>query len=550
MQRQRSILPSVLGATFAGLGLPIQSQAQDVLVQGDIEVSVPGTMTFGSAVDILGNRGLASSTGRVHVIESIGDSWVPVDELISSGGVNPASFGVSVALGQDIAFVGVPRKNKGEVQVFERIAGAWTQTQTIQEVDQTPGGVPQDDFGWALDYDVATGILAVGAPLFDLAGPDAGAAFLYEEQGGVWSRIATVLAPTTTQFDQYASTLALDGNTLVVGEPGTGIDTGRAHVFEESGGVWSFTASLDPVPPVPSSFFFIPERFSASLDLSGDVIVGGAPGTGVTGAAFVFERSQGVWNQTALLNSALGAQNAIGASVAIHQDRILLPDAYNFHTLVYVREASGDWSERQRLEPPQGTIPLRYGEAAAFDGTTLAVGAWASKTGGISGAGAVYVHGDFPGSFFGETTCPGDRIADNCPCGWNTIKLNGPGCQTTAGAGYLLGHGSPSLAASNLRMSGFHLPPNAPCLLISANQGAGSGIPFGDGLLCLQGPIRRLQAKVTGGSGFVTFGPAGGLFSDASVGDEHHFQIWFRNPPSGCQIGSSFTNAFKVRATP
>lgn len=550
MQQRRSIHPSVLGAALAGLGLSIQSHAQDVLVQGNLEVSVPGSMTFGSAVDVLGNRGLVSSTERVHVIEAVGGNWSPVDELVSSGGVNPASFGVSVALGQDIAFVGVPRKNKGEVQVFERIGGTWTQTQTIQEVDQIPGGVPQDDFGWSLDYDVATGILAIGAPLMDLAGPDAGAVFLYGEQAGSWSRITTVLAPTPTQFKQYGSTLALDGNTLVVGEPGTSLDPGRAHVYEESGGVWSFATSLDPVPPVPSSFFFIPERFSASLDISGDVIVGGAPGTGVTGAAFVFERSQGVWNQTALLNSALGAQNTLGWSVAIHDDRILLPDAYNVHTLLYVREAPGDWSERQRLEPPQGTIPLRYGEAVAFDGTTLAVGAWGSKTGGVLGAGAVYIHEEFPGSFFGETTCPGDRIAANCPCGWNTIKLNGPGCQTTAGAGYLLGHGSSSLAAADLRMSGFHLPPNVPCLLISANQGAGAGIPFGDGLLCLQGPIRRLVPKVTGGSGFVTFGPGGNLFSDAIVGDEHHFQIWFRNPPSGCQVGTSFTNAFKVRATP
>ena len=127
----------------------------------------------------------------------------------------------------------------------------------------------------------------------------------------------------------YGKTLALEGDTLVLGAPehreGFGQPkTGAAFVFTRSGEAWVETACLLPSDGANE------QHFGWSVALSGDRIVVGAPWDPLNthqsfppGAAYVFERTAASWTQTAKLEGSGAPVNCmVGWSVAVDGDVI------------------------------------------------------------------------------------------------------------------------------------------------------------------------------------------------------------------------------------
>ncbi|MFT4690824.1 MAG: hypothetical protein ACI9OD_003044, partial [Limisphaerales bacterium] len=151
--------------------------------------------------------------------------------------------------------------------------------------------------------------------------------------------------------DQFCSSVAISGDTVVVGTSGEdsnattvngdGSDNsasaaGAAYVFKRSGSVWIQEAYLKA--DNAESF----DQFAFSVAISGDTVVVGAPGeasnattvngdgsdnsAGSAGAAYVFKRNgNSVWTQEAYLK----ADNAesfdlFGSSVAISGDTVVV----------------------------------------------------------------------------------------------------------------------------------------------------------------------------------------------------------------------------------
>ena len=175
-----------------------------------------------------------------------------------------------------------------------------------------------------------------------------GAAYVFERTGGVWSQQAYLKASNTGAVDVFGSSVAVSGDTAVVGargedSNGTGVNppsqannsaasSGAAYVFERTGGVWSQQAYLK------ASNTGANDRFGHSVAVSGDTAVVGAHfedsnGTGVnppsqannsagaSGAAYVFERTGGVWSQQAYLKASnTDASDLFGISVAVSGD--------------------------------------------------------------------------------------------------------------------------------------------------------------------------------------------------------------------------------------
>lgn len=101
-------------------------------------------------------------------------------------------------------------------------------------------------------------------------------------------------------------------------------------------------------------------------------------------------------------------------------------------------------------------------------------------------------------------------------------------------AASILATGSASLAEQNLRLIGYGAPANTPALFMASLTQ--SSTPFGDGFLCVAGPIYRIQPPMVttdGGDAFRTLdfsGTYGGLFLS---GVQVNFQLWFRDPAAG-----------------
>jgi hypothetical protein len=295
---------------------------------------------------------------------------------------------------------------------------------------------------WAEDSS-ATGVNGNQA---DNSASDSGAAYVFVRSGGVWSQQAYLKASNTDESDQFGWSVAVSGNTVVVGalkedSNATGVngnqadnsasDSGAAYVFVRSGGAWSQQAYLKASNAEASDWF------GHSVAVSGDTVVVGANtedsnATGVngnlannsagnSGAAYVYVRSVSVWSQQAYLKASnTGTSDFFGFSVAVSGDTVVV-GAYEEDSIatgangnqadngavgsgaayVFVRSGSA-WSQQAYLKASNTETNDFFGISVAVSGDTAVVGAVgdSSNATGVNGnqadnsvarSGAAYV---------------------------------------------------------------------------------------------------------------------------------------------------------------
>jgi hypothetical protein len=155
-------------------------------------------------------------------------------------------------------------------------------------------------------------------------------------------------------------------------------------------------------------------------------------------------------------------------------------------------------------------------------------------------------------------SCSGDGALVFCPC-FNLGNV-GRGCENSAATGgsHLSGSGIPSLAADSVVLTAVG---ELPTSLSIAIQGAGmiSPVPFGDGLRCVNGNLKRLYAlNATGGT--VSVPPPGALSISAQSnalgdtiqnGQSRHYQVYYRDPNLVfCAFGFNVSNAVTIPWSP
>jgi hypothetical protein len=204
-------------------------------------------------------------------------------------------------------------------------------------------GVDGDNFGTALAIEGYT--LVVAAPEGDLDDPDeidsSGVVYVFgrDQTDGPWVQQQT-LVPARGHYEGnfFEMTLALQGDTLVVGAPNATLDRnqeGAVYVFErDETGHWAQSARITDVSVGYNGHFGI------SLALDGDLLVVGATqeNFNVHGRVGIFERDRGGpdhWGRVTTLygyslsdpsNSVddLIYPGAFGSSVAIEGDLLLV----------------------------------------------------------------------------------------------------------------------------------------------------------------------------------------------------------------------------------
>jgi hypothetical protein len=260
--------------------------------------------------------------------------------------------------------------------------------------------------------------LAVGAPGQDGPAADSGAVHVFERNVSsersvsTWTQQAMLEAERAEASDQFGFALAAGPDTLVVSAPGTSDQRGAVHVFSRDGSGWSPQAYLAPETLLSG------DGFGSSVALSNDTLVIGAPGADASsdnadsGAAYVFERHDGVWTFATRLEADGTPENArFGASIAISGNAIAVgsqgeaaSDASGRESgAVYVFERGVEgFTRRARLASSNAEALDGFGVSVALEADTLVVGAYAeaSAASGVDGdkadnsafgAGAAYV---------------------------------------------------------------------------------------------------------------------------------------------------------------
>ena len=373
----------------------------------------------------------ANNSGAAYVFVRDGSTWVQQAYLKPSNTGADDEFGWSVAISGDIVVVGAPNEDSsatgvggnqadnsatdaGAAYVFVRNGTTWSQQAYLKASNTTPG----DQLGWSVAVSGET--VVAGARLWDAPSIlSTGAAFVFVRDGASWSEEALLSASNAELGDFFGTSVAVAGDTVVVGAPGedsnaTGINgnqtnnffngAGAAYVFHRSAGSWSQEAYLK------ASNTGQGDSFGESLALSGETLVVGAPfedssATGVngdganntgtnSGAAYVFRRGLQGWSQEAYLKASnTQSGDGFGDAVSVSGDLIAsgapqedssatgvdgdqANNSAAFAGAVFVFERSGStWSQSAYVKASNTGVSDRFGDALALSENDLAIAA-------------------------------------------------------------------------------------------------------------------------------------------------------------------------------
>jgi hypothetical protein len=283
------------------------------------------------------NNNTAFEAGAAYVFIREGTTWSQQAYLKASNTGAGDDYGLSVAVSGDIVVVGArdeasdatgvngdPGDNSlldaGAAYVYLRSGTTWTQEAYLKASNTGAG----DHYGHTVDVSGTT--VVVGAYLEDSSATgvdgnqssndatDAGAAYVYLREHGVWSQQAYLKASNAGATDRFSLRLGIDGDILAVGayqerSVATGVngnqaddsapEAGAAYVFQRDGTTWTQLAYLK------GSNNEAGDNFGRPVVVSGDTLIigaypedGGAVGVNgdgsdnsafAAGAAYIFD---------------------------------------------------------------------------------------------------------------------------------------------------------------------------------------------------------------------------------------------------------------------
>ncbi|EJK76194.1 hypothetical protein THAOC_02059, partial [Thalassiosira oceanica] len=298
-------------------------------------------------------------------------------KLLAPDGAVEVFFQRSAAIYENTIVVGAYNGyNSGSAHVFVRSGEKWTHQAKLLATDRAAG----DRFGDSTAMYKNT--IVVGAPLDDDNGGGAGSAHVFVRSGKEWKHEAKLLALDGAALDMFGNSVAIYEDTIVVGAYGdedNGLCTGSAHVFVRSGEDWRHQAKL-----------LAPNRargdlFGESIAINGDTLVVGAPedhlNGSYSGSTYIFVRSGEEWTlQAKLLTPNGAAYDYFGESVALYEDTIVVGASIDSNdnrwqsgsAHVYVRSGE-EWTHQAKLLAPDGAPGDYFGDSVAIYKDTIVV---------------------------------------------------------------------------------------------------------------------------------------------------------------------------------
>ena len=272
-------------------------------------------------------------------------TWELADRLTSADGASTGEgFSLSMTLSDELLLVGAAdAEGRWGARVFRRGAStAWARAESVALIEGEPG---------AGEWNVAA--------------------------------LMQIMQPP-------ARAVATDGDRALVAVVGGPRRMTGVRVFERESGTdaWVERARLERTDIEGN------DRFGASLAVSGDVALVGAPEHGASGAVYVFVRDSqsGVWRQEAILSDVdVAAESRFGAMVSFDGSSAVvgIPGTAETQGRVqaYARDAgSGVWTHEGGRSSPDPSVGDLFGATLAIGGNEVLIGA----PGAQEGRGSVY----------------------------------------------------------------------------------------------------------------------------------------------------------------
>jgi LPXTG-site transpeptidase (sortase) family protein len=217
---------------------------------------------------------------------------------------------------------------------------------------------------------------------------------------------AVLANPDPTALDEFGWSVAISGNTAVVGarneDPDLGggpiSQAGAAYVYVRSGNGWNLEAKLVPRDVRPG------DAFGVSVAIAGNTVIVGASGRDVgekdnAGAAFIFAREGLTWKQKAELvakdpikDDAFGVSLAVdGSTLAIGADSKDVGPLIDAGAVYVFIRRGGSWDQKAKLVASDAYLGQYFGGAVDVSGQRIIVGATQANPFDVTGPGQVYI---------------------------------------------------------------------------------------------------------------------------------------------------------------
>ena len=234
---------------------------------------------FAGAVAVSGDRVVAAATGgsSTYVYLRSGNTWT-LEATLPVGGQQVAIQGDTILVGE----------GSSTAYIFVRSGSTWTQQAALA----TPDAVRY--LGCGNGVALSNGTALIGASAHN---GQSGAAYVFVQSGTQWNLQAELDAADGAANDYFGCSVALDGDTALVGAYHSKGDRGAAYVFTRAAGQWTQQAALTASDAAPGGYF------GSSVSLSGAAaVIAGNIDSG--GAAYGFDLVGGAWKQQAEVSYA------------------------------------------------------------------------------------------------------------------------------------------------------------------------------------------------------------------------------------------------------
>jgi hypothetical protein len=277
-------------------------------------LAITGDMANGSA-----------AVGQTNIVEMFSGNWgwwLPQGVLNPQKGID-GTFGAAVALDGNTLAVGAPfndpftngayQGDDGYVAIFGLDAtGTWGPTQTVTHLQPTPppnGTWPPTDstlgefsFGGSVALEGDT--LVVGASRF---WDGVGRAFVFKSTNGHFDQVLELKEPDSDQRSDanFGDSVRISGGTIAISRPDTPASTGpgpkfgKVYVYPPAGSGWGNPQVIERFPnPTDDAY----DAFGSAIALSGDWLA-----VRKSAGVEVFKRTAGVWAFAWEVAAATGA---------------------------------------------------------------------------------------------------------------------------------------------------------------------------------------------------------------------------------------------------
>ncbi|MEI8027333.1 MAG: hypothetical protein WCI18_13375 [Pseudomonadota bacterium] len=359
--------------------------SEDTVIVGALgEGSNQNTITNGTTSS---TNNSVFSAGAAYVYKRTGSTWVQEAYLKPPYPEGSDYYTYSIAISGNTAVIGSLTEdsnqttitngttassnnssmNAGASYIYKRTGSTWAQEAYLKASNNNASAPSYFGASVALSGDT----VVVGAYIessnqttitngttssSDISTSQSGASFIYKKTGSTWAQEAYLKASNTNAFDDFGYSVAISGDTIIVGAIGEGSNqstitngttsssdnsvgiAGAGYIYKRTGIIWAQEAYLKASNPTAN------DNLGSSVDISGDTAVMGAfredanqtmINNGTTsnadnsamdaGASYIFKRTGSTWSQEAYLKASnIEANDKFGYSVALSADTVLV----------------------------------------------------------------------------------------------------------------------------------------------------------------------------------------------------------------------------------